>query len=241
MAVASSRYSHVSITLISLLLAVASHASAFVMPQSKTAAFCCTRRSTPHNNPLSSSLRMMVPIDDDYYPITNLMLAGVDLNTAVSDGVRNVVVGITVILVLISAVSLYVTKSYLPEQMNQLALMIQKENPERWQEIESKLLEGERIRDRPDLMAELTNVGVEMMMVESDDELQRLIIMIRDQKEQGQSVGKLREPLEAALDNSIEAFIAKVQANQDSEYLTDAGRELAELLKEEFVTTEPID
>jgi hypothetical protein len=166
---------------------------------------------------------------------SSLML-GLDFSSQVDDGVRNLVLGIVVIMVLVSALSVYVTQSVLPEQMNNLAVMVKEEYPERWQELESKLNEGERIRDRPDLMTELTEMGVTMMKDESEQEMKSLIVMINEKKSQGgEGIYIMREPIEATLRCSIEDFVSKAETNADSEYLTNDRKELSELLKAEFV------
>ena len=163
-------------------------------------------------------------------------MLGLDFSSQVSDDVRNVVIGIVVIMVLVSALSVYVTQSVVPEQMNNLALMVKKEYPERWQELESKLNEGERMRDRPDLMTELTEIGMTMMKDESEQEMKRLVIMINETKKQGdKDVDSLRQTIEATLGCSIEDFVSKAETNSGSKFLSDDRKELSELLKVEFV------
>jgi hypothetical protein len=164
-------------------------------------------------------------------------MLGLDFSSQVGDGTRNLVIGIVVIMVLVSALSVYVTQSLLPQQMNTLALMVKEEYPERWQELESKLNEGERMRDRPDLMTELTEIGVTMMKEESEQEMKELIVMVNEKKSHGgEDIDSLREPIEASLGCSIENFVSKAETNSGSEYLSNDRKELSELLKVEFIT-----
>jgi hypothetical protein len=213
--------------------------NAFVTPPNNRAnalTFCSS--TTVHKRPTASILPTALSAFDSHGGVTNSgsLMLGLDLNSRVSDDVRNVVIGIVVIMVLVSALSVFVTQSVLPEQMNNLALMVKAEYPERWQELESKLNEGERIRDRLDLMTELTEIGVSIMKEESEQEMKQLVIMINEsKKEGGEDTDSLREPIEATLGCSIEDFVSKAETNSDSRNLSDDRKELSELLKAEFV------
>ena len=131
--------------------------------------------------------------------------------------------------------------------MAKLSMIVEKENPERWAEIQSKLQPGEKITDRQDLMTELTEVGISAMVTESEKEQKQLLSMIKEKKmssgggnDDGSDGGvlSLKEPIEASLGISIEEFVSRVNRNSKSEYLTETGKELAELLTEEFLLNE---
>jgi hypothetical protein len=219
-----------------ILNLVVQSANAFVAPANRANAltFCST---TVHKLPTASIPTALSAFNSHGGGATSgSLMIGLDFSSQVDDGVRNVVIGIVLIMVLASALAVYVTQSVLPVQMNNLALMVQKEYPERWQELESKLNEGERMRDRPDLMTELTEIGVTMMKEESEQEMKKLVIMINETKKQGgEDIDSLREPIEATLGCSIEDFVSKAETNSGSKYLTDDRKELSELLKAEFV------
>jgi hypothetical protein len=195
--------------------------------------------STVHKRPTASIPTALSAFSTSHGGATSgSLMLGLDLSSQVDDGVRNFVIGIVVVMILVSALSVYITQSLLPEQMNTLALMVKEDYPERWQELESKLNEGERIRDRPDLMSELAEIGVMMMKDESEQEMKELIVLINKKKSQeGEDVllDSLRERIEASLGCSIEDFLSKAETNSDSKYFTNAGKELSELLKAGFV------
>jgi hypothetical protein len=209
--------------------------NAFVTPLNRANAltFCS---STPHKRPTASTPTALTAFSNHHGGVTSgSLMLGLDPSFQVGDGVRNAVIGIVVVVVLVSAVSLYIKQSLIPEQMNTLALMVREKYPDRWRDLESKLNEGERIRDRSDLMAELAEIGVMMMKDESEQEMKELIVVIKEKKSQGgEDIDSLREPIEASLGCTIEAFVSKAETNADSKYFTDADKELSELLKAEF-------
>lgn len=218
-----------------ILNLVVQSTNAFVTPSNRANAvtFCS---SLCHKRPTASIPTALSAFDSHGGVTSGSLMLGLDFSSQVSDDVRNVVIGIVVIMVLVSALSVYVTQSVVPEQMNNLALMVKKEYPERWQELESKLNEGERMRDRPDLMTELTEIGMTMMKDESEQEMKRLVIMINETKKQGdKDVDSLRQTIEATLGCSIEDFVSKAETNSGSKFLSDDRKELSELLKVEFV------
>ena len=176
-----------------------------------------------------------------------VLLSAVDLSATVPDGVRTVGIVAVAVLVLISAASVFVTQLVIPEEMAKLSMIVEKENPERWAEIQSKLKPGEKITDRQDLMTELTEVGISAMVTESEKEQKQLLSMIKEKKmssgggnDDGSDGGvlSLKEPIEASLGISIEEFVSRVNRNSKSDYLTETGKELAELLTEEFLLNE---
>mmetsp|Transcript_19453 Transcript_19453/g.27498 ORF Transcript_19453/g.27498 Transcript_19453/m.27498 type:complete len:231 (+) Transcript_19453:190-882(+) len=213
----------------SFLLSIAS-CRAFVLPQSKTAAFAFIGRVHSPSTRVDALPQSSLLPDVGGSDIT----LGIDLSSQVSDGLRFLVIGLVAIMVIISAISLFVTQSVIPEQMGKLAMLVEQESPERYAEIQSKLADGEKITDRPDLMAELAEVGVDMMKDESEEELQRLLTKVKEKKEKGEDLEIFREPLEATFGTTIEEYVEKVDNNLSSQYLTSAGKELADILRDEF-------
>jgi hypothetical protein len=165
-------------------------------------------------------------------------LLSLDFGAQASDGVRTAVFGVVGVLLFLAAASTYIAQAVVPEQMNNMALMVQESKPEIWDEITSQLQEGERVRDRPDLMTQLTDAAVDLMKDETEEELKRLAIMIRAQKDfDMDGMEALRENIEGAVGCTIDEFVQRVEANKDSKFLSAGRRELAELLQVEFDKT----
>lgn len=170
------------------------------------------------------------------------LLLSVDASASASNGVSNIGLGVAFLLVLAAGLFAYLTQSVVPEQMNALALLVRDKEPERWEELLSQLAPGERMRDRSDLMAELTTVGLQLMKKESEVDMKRLLAFLRQKGEErsGQpdedenTIGD-RGAIEDMLGCPIVDFVDKVERNADSLYLTDTRRELADLLKQEFI------
>eukprot|EP00586_Coscinodiscus_wailesii_P022209 CAMPEP_0172504096 /NCGR_PEP_ID=MMETSP1066-20121228/175337_1 /TAXON_ID=671091 /ORGANISM="Coscinodiscus wailesii, Strain CCMP2513" /LENGTH=289 /DNA_ID=CAMNT_0013280109 /DNA_START=34 /DNA_END=900 /DNA_ORIENTATION=- len=170
--------------------------------------------------------------------VSSSFLLGMDLSAQVPDAIRIAVLGIVAITVIVSATSVYVTQSVVPGQLEKLAMLVEQENPERYAEIQSKLAEGEKLTDRPDLIGQLAEAGITMMMEEDEGELELLLATVKEKKEKGDDLEILRESLEAAFGMSVEEYIAKVDKNFSSQYLTKSGKELANILRDEFAKGE---
>ena len=143
------------------------------------------------------------------------------------------------LLALIAGFATFVTKSVVPEQLNNMALIVKESKPDIWEDISSKLNNGERIRDRPDLISIITATSIEIMKDETEDEYNKLITMIKKSVEDDngeEEMESLREPIEATIGCTIEEFCTKVDNNKDSKFLTDTRKELAKLLQQEFLT-----
>lgn len=162
----------------------------------------------------------------------------IDFAAQAPDIFRTVVFGLVGIMVLVAAISTYVTQSLIPEQMDKLSVLVAKEKPEEYEKISQQLEEGQRLRDRPDLMKQLVEAGVDLMKDEKEEEMAFLIDIIRkeknrkvDEEESDENMENIIKSAESTLGMTIEEFIAKVDKNADSKYLTDNAKELADLLR----------
>mmetsp|Transcript_20584 Transcript_20584/g.23619 ORF Transcript_20584/g.23619 Transcript_20584/m.23619 type:complete len:231 (-) Transcript_20584:84-776(-) len=162
------------------------------------------------------------------------VLLATDFSAPVPDGIINIVYGILIIAILIAAFTTYISRSFVPEQMNSVALMVRDQTPEKWDEIQSKLNQGERVRDRPDLMAELVEAGIGLMKEETDEEMTLLINLLKKKGSDENTIIE-RASIESVVGCSIEDFVRKAETNADSQYMTDTRLLLAELLKQEFL------
>lgn len=178
------------------------------------------------------------PHDDSSYAAVSSAWLLADGAGAVSDGVRNAALGFAAVSVAIFAVGTYVARSAVPEQLNNMALLVRDRKPEVWETITAELREGERVRDRTDLVVKLTDAALELMKEETDDEMARMVVLIReqvkDEDNNAEAMAKLRPFVETTVECSLEEFVAKVDKNSESKFLSDSRRELSELLKTEF-------
>jgi hypothetical protein len=201
------------------------------------------------HNELSATAFSLVPCASIEFP--DVMAAATTSNTLAlnNDSIQTLGVGILFLLIIGTvALAFFVQQSVVPEQMNKLAWMVKEELSEQWEAITSQLKKGERVRDRPDLIAALTQAGFELMKDESESEMKQLILMIQNQTPmdnnggddddglsiRGDDLLKSRKVIEATIGSSIEEFVAKADKNQDSTFLTRTRGELARLLKEKF-------
>jgi hypothetical protein len=161
------------------------------------------------------------------------MMISLDLSTQVSDGIRTAVLVLVAFMVLAAAISAFVTQSVLPGQMENLSQLVEQDNPEVFSEIQQKLDKGQTIRDRPDLMAELVEAGMNVMQKESEGEMENLLKMVQKKQEDGAGIESIKELLEATFGMTIQEFIAKVDKNPNSKYLTETTKDLAEVLRKE--------
>jgi hypothetical protein len=156
--------------------------------------------------------------------------------------VQNVAIGIAILVALAAATTVYVQQSVIPEQINNMAVMVRDSQPEVWADIVAELGADERVRDRPDLISKVTDAALELMKDETEESMKRLVVMIKneqqnDEKGVGSNMSNLRPAIEAAVGCSIGDFLAKVDKNANSEYLSTDRKELAELLRTEFCTS----
>mmetsp|Transcript_27465 Transcript_27465/g.41586 ORF Transcript_27465/g.41586 Transcript_27465/m.41586 type:complete len:258 (+) Transcript_27465:171-944(+) len=165
-------------------------------------------------------------------------VVSIDFAAQAPDMLRTVVFGLVGIMVLVAAVSTYVTQSLIPEQMDKLSVLVAKEKPEEYEKISQQLEEGQRLKDRPDLMKQLVEAGVDLMKDEKEEEMAFLIDIIRkeknrkvDDEESEENMENIIKSAESTLGMTIEEFVAKVDKNADSKYLTDNAKELADLLR----------
>ena len=191
----------------------------------------------------------MAPADDfDLFCTASIgnhpLLLSVDVSASASNGASIIGLGVALLLALAAGVFAYLTQSVVPEQMNALALLVRDREPERWEELRSQLAPGERMRDRSNLLAELTTVGLQLMKEESEDDMERLLVLLRQKSEAPSGEPDEDEntlgdsgAIEDMLGCPIVDFVEKVERNADSVYVTDTRRELADLLKQEFIVT----
>jgi hypothetical protein len=208
-----------------VLLSLTRCCAAFVLPAASRIAF--TR------SPLMVR-RQVLPNNDFFIGSSSTSMISLDFSSQVSDGIRTAVLVLVAFMVLAAAVSAFVTQSVLPSQMEKLALLVEQDNPERFSEIQQKLDDGQTIRDRPDLMAELVEAGINVMQQENEEEMENILKMVQKKKEDGAGIESIKEPMEAALGMTIQEFIAKVDKNPNSEYLTGTTKDLAEVLRKEL-------
>ena len=225
-------------------------AHAFVLPLRRAPTLArATETSFIENNALCSTSPNRVPFflaqsTSGNEVIDNISSQSISLefSTQVSDGIRVVVFVVVALLLVVAALSTFVTQSVLPQQMENLSQLVADENPTAFGEIVAKLEDGQNLKDRPDLMSELVEIGVDLMKKEDDDEMENVLQMVKDKKKKNDDddnddkldIESLREPLEAAVGMTIEEFIDLVDKNPNSKYMTDTKRELAQIFKEEI-------
>ena len=152
------------------------------------------------------------------------------------DTLRNITLLLVGLLVVAVAGTAFVTQSVIPDQMDKLAQLVAKENPEAFRKITQELEEGQSIRQRPDLMSKLVEAGVDLMKEESTQEMETLRQLVQQELakencDDSEGWKQLQKPIETTLGMTIDEFIAKVEKNKDSEYLTETAKDLASLLK----------
>jgi len=174
--------------------------------------------------------------------IVTSQLLSVDLSAQVSDGLQAFVFVLVGIVVLLAAASTYVTQSLIPGQMDKLSILVAQEKPEAYEKIAQQLEEGQRLKDRPDLIAQLVEAGVDLMKDEKEEEMEFLVQLLRKEmnkniyamgakEEREQNLESIIKVAESSLGMSKEDFVAKVDKNTDSKYLTESAKELADLLR----------
>mmetsp|Transcript_12559 Transcript_12559/g.34837 ORF Transcript_12559/g.34837 Transcript_12559/m.34837 type:complete len:311 (-) Transcript_12559:138-1070(-) len=178
----------------------------------------------------------------------------------IPDVLQTLVLGLVVLALVAALGATYVTQSYLPGQLNGMALLVKEEDPDAWTAIAQQLEPGQRVRDRPDLMAQLTQAALELMERETLEELQNCIELIQTRQRQRQneedsddtslltntnSDNNLRTPLEATLGTTLEEFCAKVRQRQNQDdnassssfsATTSVRVELADLIEQELLS-----
>lgn len=208
-----------------ILFWLASDCTAFVLP---------TITIEPHRS-FSSRVRPIAFLDSSEYGLfSSSEILSVDFSAEVPDGIRIVTLVAVGIMILIAALSAFVTQSVLPSQLSNLGALVETENPDLYAKIQSKLEPNQTFRDRPDLMRELVEAGIQAMQQESDQDAQRILDMVKDKQAQGDGILSIQELVEAKIEMSIEEFVAKVDDNPDSQYLTETTKELAEALRKEI-------
>uniref|UniRef100_A0A7S2EE02 Uncharacterized protein n=1 Tax=Trieres chinensis TaxID=1514140 RepID=A0A7S2EE02_TRICV len=169
------------------------------------------------------------------------LLMSFDMSSEAGSVFRTAVYAFLGVSVLVAAASTYVTKVAVPDQMAKLAVLVKEQDPDRYADIESRLGEGEKLTDRPDLMGELIDSGMGVVAREQEYQMDALLERVEEHLALGGEVETLREPLEGAFGMTIEEFVEGIDLNAGKAFVTEADVKMAEVLRSELIEKKQAD
>lgn len=214
---------------------------------------------------LASSALLIPPSSDlgyTYYEYSDahfnsLVLSVVNIGNVgsqVGDTIRSGIFGAAAVWAALFLVSvlcgILYTAVVMPGQVEGFEEMLKETSPEKYQELTSKLKEGETFMSRPDLVEELVEVGTSAIAEEGDKELKLVLERAKTEKEESGSIDmeKLGDDVKQLVGMTIEEYVnaeAEFEKNEFfqsvpilAKFMTETDKELCALLKEEMMAAE---
>ena len=167
-----------------------------------------------------------------------------NVGSQVGDSIRSVVFGVAGLMAALFLVTVLYTAVVMPRQVEGFEKMLKETSPEKYQELASKLKEGETFMSRPDLVEELVEVGTSAIAEEGDNELKHVLERVKREKEENGSIDmeKLENDVQRLIGMTVEEYINAETEFEKNEFLqntifakfmTETDKELCALLKEE--------
>lgn len=167
-----------------------------------------------------------------------------NVGSQVGDSIRSVVFGVAGLMAALFLVTVLYTAVVMPRQVEGFEKMLQETSPEKYQELASKLKEGETFMSRPDLVEELVEVGTSAIAEEGDNELKLVLERVKREKEENGSIDmeKLENDVQRLIGMTVEEYINAetefeknefLQSTIFAKFMTETDKELCALLKEE--------
>lgn len=178
----------------------------------------------------------------------SLVLSVGNIGSEVGDSIRSIIFGIAGLLAAIFFVAVLYTTLMMPKQVEGLENMLKDNSPEKYQELASKLKEGETFMSRPDLMEALVDVGTSEIAKVGDDELKLVLERVKREKEEYGLIDmeKLEDDVTKLVGMPVEEYIkAETEFEKNkflqnvpvfAKFLTETDKELCALLREEMAT-----
>ena len=168
-----------------------------------------------------------------------------NVGTQVGDSIRSIVFGVAGLMAALFLVTVLYTAVVMPRQVEGFEKMLKETSPEKYQELASKLKEGETFMSRPDLVEELVEVGTSAIAEEGDNELKLVLERVKREKGENGSIDmeKLENDVQRLIGMTVEEYINAETEFEKNEFLqnvpifakfmTETDKELCALLKEE--------
>ena len=173
-----------------------------------------------------------------------------NIGSQVGDTIRSGIFGLAGLMAALFLVTVLYTAVVMPGQVEGFEKMLKEASPEKYQELTSKLKEGETFMSRPDLVEELVEVGTSAIAEEGDNELKLVLERVKKEKEENGSIDmeKLGDDVKQLVGMTIEEYVNAETEFEKNEFLqsvpifakfmTETDKELCALLKEELMATE---
>ena len=172
---------------------------------------------------LASSALLIPPSDVGYTyyeysdaQFSSLVLSVVNIGnigSQVGDTIRSGIFGAAAVWAALFLVSvlcgILYTAVVMPGQVEGFEEMLKETSPEKYQELTSKLKEGETFMSRPDLVEELVEVGTSAIAEEGDKELKLVLERAKTEKEESGSIDmeKLGDDVKQLVGMTIEEYV----------------------------------